>query len=398
MSVDILGTYAPKDAKYIVQSPNASLGNAQALSSLATGVLKNTTGTGVLSAAIAGVDFLLPGGDGSSLTGVLHNMVEDTTPQLGGNLDLNTHVITGLEIGTNVQAYSVNLTTFAGIAPSVDVQALLNCVNNAAIKVALGYLQNVVEDTTPQLGGQLDVNGYALGDGTLELLTFTEVGSAANQINITNATIGNSPILGVAGDAADISLILQAKGAGYVRCENPFKLGTGVNIFDVNNNELITFSATGSAVNNILIYNSAAGNAAVIGTIGDSTDVPLLLSAQGAGIIKTNRGFVTARSALTDAATIATDASLSNLFSVTLTTSRTLGNPTNPTDGQKVIWRIKQSGSGNCVLTLDTKFRVATDIGTVTLSTGANVTDYIGAIYHSTDDKWDIIAFTKGLS
>ena len=35
-----------------------------------------------------------------------------------------------------------------------------------------GGLQDVVDDTTPQLGGQLDVNGNAIGDGTLELLKF----------------------------------------------------------------------------------------------------------------------------------------------------------------------------------------------------------------------------------
>ena len=35
----------------------------------------------------------------------IFNVVEDTSPQLGGNLDLNGNVITGLEIGTDVQAY-----------------------------------------------------------------------------------------------------------------------------------------------------------------------------------------------------------------------------------------------------------------------------------------------------
>jgi hypothetical protein len=43
------------------------------------------------------------------------NVVEDTTPQLGGNLDLNGNVITGLEIGTNVQAYDADLTALAAV-------------------------------------------------------------------------------------------------------------------------------------------------------------------------------------------------------------------------------------------------------------------------------------------
>jgi hypothetical protein len=39
----------------------------------------------------------------------LDNIVEDTTPQLGGNLDLNSFDILGLQIGTDVQAYSTIL-------------------------------------------------------------------------------------------------------------------------------------------------------------------------------------------------------------------------------------------------------------------------------------------------
>jgi hypothetical protein len=37
----------------------------------------------------------------------------------------------GLAIGTNVQAYNANLTTFAGIAPSANVQTLLGAADYA---------------------------------------------------------------------------------------------------------------------------------------------------------------------------------------------------------------------------------------------------------------------------
>ena len=51
---------APQDATYITQTPNATLSAEQALSSLATGLLKNTTVTGVLSIASAGTDYENP--------------------------------------------------------------------------------------------------------------------------------------------------------------------------------------------------------------------------------------------------------------------------------------------------------------------------------------------------
>jgi hypothetical protein len=99
---------------------------------------------------------------------------------------------------------------------------------------------------------------------------------------------------------------------------------------------------------------------------------------------------------LTDAATIATDASLGNIFRVTLGGNRTLGNPTNPTDGQKCIWEVIQDGTGTRTLAYDTKFAFGTDIASATLTTTASKRDFIGAVYSATPDKWYIIAFVKG--
>lgn len=100
--------------------------------------------------------------------------------------------------------------------------------------------------------------------------------------------------------------------------------------------------------------------------------------------------------ALTDAATIATNASLGNYFRVTLGGNRTLGNPTNPTDGQKIIWELIQDGTGSRTITLDTTFALGTDISAVTLTTTASKRDFLGAVYNSTATKWYVIAFSRG--
>lgn len=100
--------------------------------------------------------------------------------------------------------------------------------------------------------------------------------------------------------------------------------------------------------------------------------------------------------ALTDAATITSNAALGNVFTVTLGGSRTIANPTNPTDGQKIIFRLKQDGVGSHTVTWDTNFRFSTDIPLPTLTTTAAKTDYIGFIYNATDAKWDCLAVTKG--
>jgi hypothetical protein len=114
-----------------------------------------------------------------------------------------------------------------------------------------------------------------------------------------------------------------------------------------------------------------------------------------ANVSQSGRYLVTPDS-LVDAATIAVDASLGNDFTVTLTADRTLGNPTNPVNGQKIMFVIRQDGTGSHTLALDTAYRLGADITSVTLSTGANKTDYLGVRYNGTDSKWDVIAFVKG--
>jgi hypothetical protein len=58
----ISGGGAPNNATYIVQTPNGTLTNEQAMSALNTGLVKNTTGTGVQSIAVQGTDYYAPGG------------------------------------------------------------------------------------------------------------------------------------------------------------------------------------------------------------------------------------------------------------------------------------------------------------------------------------------------
>lgn len=99
---------------------------------------------------------------------------------------------------------------------------------------------------------------------------------------------------------------------------------------------------------------------------------------------------------LVDGATVATDASLGNYFRVTLAGNRTLGNPTNATDGQKCLWEVKQDATGTRTLTLGSDFIFGADLTSITLSTAANKRDLIGAIYNATLAKWLVTAFTKG--
>lgn len=99
---------------------------------------------------------------------------------------------------------------------------------------------------------------------------------------------------------------------------------------------------------------------------------------------------------LTDGATLSTDCALSNLFEVTLGGNRTLANPTNMGDGERIVWEIIQDGTGGRTLSFGSAFVFGETIPSITLSTAAGKRDFLGAVYNQTTSKWYVIAFAKG--
>jgi hypothetical protein len=86
---------------------------------------------------------------------------------------------------------------------------------------------------------------------------------------------------------------------------------------------------------------------------------------------------------LTDAATIATNAALGNVFRVTLGGNRTLGNPTNMVAGDFMTWRITQDGTGGRTLAFGAAFKWSGG-SAPTLTATAGATDVISGYCNGT--------------
>lgn len=98
---------------------------------------------------------------------------------------------------------------------------------------------------------------------------------------------------------------------------------------------------------------------------------------------------------LTDAATIAVDASAGDIFAVELGGNRTLGTPTNPPaagQSQKIVIQVRQDATGSRTLAYSAAYRFGADVPEPTLSTGAGDVDYLGFIYDPVDEVWDAVA------
>lgn len=144
----------------------------------------------------------LPGAGGG-----LSNIVEDTTPQLGGDLDLNGNVITGMVIGTDIQAFDADTLK----ADTTD-------------ELAVGYTQVVNAIGTVSSGTTTlafaDSNVQTLTNGGAFTLAPPSSGNGVITLEITNnasaGAITTSGFSSVTGDSftttdGDIFLCSVAK-------------------------------------------------------------------------------------------------------------------------------------------------------------------------------------------
>jgi hypothetical protein len=137
--------------------------------------------------------------------------------------------------------------------------------------------------------------------------------------------------------------------------------------------------------------------AAAVGAAGGSA-LTALLAPSGTALAATSGAVAPTVVFLTDAATIAVDASLGNDFRVTIAASRTMGNPSNPTDGQKVTFQITQGAAGASTIAWGSSYEFSTGLPQPTLSTAAGVTDLLAFIYNASIGKWLLAAFVNGFA
>ena len=165
-------------------------------------------------------------------SGGLSDIVSDTSPQLGGNLDVNGQSI--------ISASNNNIP----ITPNGSGKVILDGVDWPTSAGTNGYflqtngsdaaswataLTDIVGDTSPQLGGDLDTNSYNIAfddahgindENGNEQIIFQTTSSAVNQFDITNAATGNGPTLSATGGDTNIDVNITPKGSGNLVTTN----------------------------------------------------------------------------------------------------------------------------------------------------------------------------------
>ena len=132
---------------------------------------------------------------------------------------VNANVITGQTAETSLDTSNDTILIHDADAGSLKKTTL------ASISSALGGITDVVADTSPQLGGNLDTNSHNIliddahfiaDENGNEQIIFQTTASAVNQLDVTNAATGNAPEISATGGDTNISLKLTPKGSGQV--------------------------------------------------------------------------------------------------------------------------------------------------------------------------------------
>ena len=201
--------------------------NLQLLEQISGGFIAKSIAGGAQTTALAV-------SDGSTGAELAHRMI-DFTGTITGNqivtipLDVQTFYI--LRNSTS-GAYTVQFkyasgsgSTFTFTATQKTTKIVFATANDSTnpdiIEVQTGG--DVVDDTSPQLGGDLDTNDFNIAfddahgindENGNEQIVFQTTSSAVNQIDITNAATGSAPSIQATGGDSNINLKVGPKGTG----------------------------------------------------------------------------------------------------------------------------------------------------------------------------------------
>jgi len=160
----------------------------------------------------------------------------------GTNTGDQTAESLGLVIGTHVQAYNANLTTFAGIAPAANVQSLLGAADYAAMRTLLGLVIGTnVQAYSANLATFAGIAPAANVQSLLSAADYAAMRTLLGLVIGTHVQAYNANLTTFAGiaPAANVQSLLAAADYAAMRTLLGLVIGTNVQAF---NSKLTTLS------------------------------------------------------------------------------------------------------------------------------------------------------------
>ncbi len=225
-------TYTPLGVELQATGENAGTWGTKTNTNLQ--IIEQISGGYTTQAVSDSGDTTLSVSDGSTGATLSHRVIEFT-----GSLTASRNVTIPLDVQNfyflkNATSGSQNVVfkyvtgtgTSATVANGKTVIAYAKADDGTNPNIStISLASDLVDDTTPQLGGNLDTNSFMIDfddahglrdENGNEQLFFSTTSSAVNYLNVTNAATGNDPKLSALGDDSNIDLAISPKGTGEV--------------------------------------------------------------------------------------------------------------------------------------------------------------------------------------
>ena len=275
-------TYTPLGVELQATGENAGTWGTKTNTNLQ--IVEQISGGYTTQAVTDGADTALTVSDGSTGATLSHRIIEFT-----GSLTASRNVTIPLDVqnfyflknatsGSQnvVFKYATGTGTSATVTNGKTVIAYAKADDGTNPNIStISLASDLVDDTSPQLGGNLDTNSFMIDfddahgirdENGNEQLIFETTGSAVNHIDITNAATGSGPEIGAVGDDSNINLELKPKGTGEVQ------IGTGA----------ATATLTSSGAYDLTLDTNGGTNSGTI-TITDGANGAITATPNGTG-------------------------------------------------------------------------------------------------------------------
>ena len=233
-------TYTPLGVELQATGENAGTWGTKTNTNLQ--IIEQISGGYTTQAVSDSGDTTLSVSDGSTGATLSHRVIEFT-----GSLTASRNVTIPLDVQNfyflkNATSGSQNVVfkyvtgtgTSATVANGKTVIAYAKADDGTNPNIStISLASDLVDDTSPQLGGDLDTNSFNIAfddahgindENGNEQIIFQTTSSAVNQLDITNAATGNAPSIQATGGDSNISLKVGPKGTGLVEvlgADNP---------------------------------------------------------------------------------------------------------------------------------------------------------------------------------
>ena len=242
VSVSAGGAGAPTTATYIVQTADGSLSNEQALGALATGIVKNTTTTGVLSIATPGTDYVAPAGNVATATALAANGANCSAGQA--------------PLGVNASGAAETCTDYQE-EPGSNGLVAKTAANTSAARTITGTANQIAVSNGDGVSGNptLSIPTNPVFPGTASATGFTATGASSGIVQMNGVTTGAFKLTtpDATGQTVTLQPAAQTSGAATFTLQD----AAGVN-------QTIATIAQAQTFTNKTLDTEAAGNAITI--------------------------------------------------------------------------------------------------------------------------------------